>query len=230
MAAPIIATPLARSMHQPAVVAPGRNTKVRARVRAQWLVLAAALTVLAGVMVAWALTRAADRVNVVSLARPVAAGNVIQSADLTTTPIAFDGDVHGLAPATSLDALVGRVATIDLRAGSLLTEGMWADATALATGERTVGAVLEAGTLPHRPRPRIIGHRLVDRGRAGGHRRARRRCRHHRCRRLRVTLAVPEADAARIAQLAASDHLVVIGLPAIAPTTAAVTEAGAPTP
>src|SRR5687768_9577421 len=134
-----------KPLREPAVVTPGRNTKVRSRVRAQWLVLAAALTVLAGMLVAWALAQAADRVHVVSVARPVAAGTVIQAADLRTTAIAFDGDVQGLAPAASLDALVGRVAAVDLGAGSLLSVGMWADDTGLAEHERTVGAVLDAG-------------------------------------------------------------------------------------
>jgi flagella basal body P-ring formation protein FlgA len=206
--------PRARTSNDPAVVVPGRNTRTRSRVRAQWLVLAAALTVLAGILVAWALTRAADRVSVVSLARPVAAGTVIQTADLTIAAIAFDGDVSGLVPAASVDAVAGRVATVDLAAGSLLTVGMWADATGLSEGERTVGAVLTAGRFPVGLAQgstaialaidgdvvgvtvRVIDADTTD---AGG---------------LRVTLAVPQADAMHIAQLAATDQLVVIGLPA----------------
>ncbi|MCU1360745.1 MAG: flagellar biosynthesis protein FlgA, partial [Ilumatobacteraceae bacterium] len=185
------------------------------RVRAQWLVLAAALTILAGILVAWSLTRAADRVSVVSVARPVAAGAVIQVDDLTVAQIAFDGDVRGLAPASSIDQLVGRVATIDLQPGSLLTVGMWADATGLSAGERTVGAVLTAGRFPiglaqgsSAVALSIDGDesgvsvRVVDAGTTDSGD-------------LRITLAVPEADATRIAQLAATDQLVVIGLPAV---------------
>jgi hypothetical protein len=84
---------------QPVVVVPGPNTAARARVRTQWLLLAAALTVLAGTLVAWALTRAAARVDVVSIARPVPAGAVIDDADLSVTAIAFDDQVTGLVPA-----------------------------------------------------------------------------------------------------------------------------------
>lgn len=207
-----------RRLRGPAVVTPGRNSRVRSRVRAQWLVLAAALTVLAGLLVAWALAGAADRVDVVSLARPVAAGTVIQLEDLTIAHVAFDGDVQGLVPATSTDALVGRTATVDLSAGSLLTAGMWADATGLGAGERTVGAVLDAGrfpiglaqgstavAVPIDGEPVGVTVRVVEvtTTEAGG---------------LRVTLAVPDADASGIAQLAATDRLVIIGLPA---TTAA---------
>ena len=218
MSVSAVSTSAPRARRDPAVVASGRNTKVRSRVRSQWLVLAAALTVLAGILVAWALTRAADRVSVVSVTRPVAAGTVIQLDDLGVTAIAFDGNVQGLAPASSLDQLVGRVATIDLRPGSLLSVGMWADATGLSAGERTVGAVLDAGRFPvglaqgssaialsidgeaAGVTVRVIDADSTDSGE------------------LRITLAVPQADAAHIAQLAATDQLVMIGLPAATQT------------
>jgi hypothetical protein len=214
MASPLVAPPPARPLREPAVVEPGRNTGVRSRVRAQWLVLAAALTVMAGVLVAWALTRAADRIDVVVVARPVAAGTVIDVADLATTPVAIDGAVHGLVPAASLDELAGRVATVDLRVGTLLSEGMWADGTGLAPGERTVGAVLEPGRFPAGLASgstalalpidgdatgvtvRVLDADVTDAGD------------------LRVTLAAAEADAARLAQTAATDRLVLVGLPA----------------
>lgn len=197
-----------------------RRRRTRTQVRAQWLVLAAALTVLAGVLVAWAVQRAAARVEVVSVARPVAAGAVIGPDDLTTTAIAFDTPVTGLAPASSLDALVGRVATVDLAPGELLSTGMWADGTELSAGERTVGALLDAGTYPTGLAPgssalavalddaladadgatdvlvRVLDTTDDDQGA------------------VRVTLAVPEAEAARIARLAAGDQLALVGVPA----------------
>ncbi|MCX6520586.1 MAG: SAF domain-containing protein [Actinobacteria bacterium] len=216
---------LTRSRPEPAAVATARNLRARTQVRAQWLVLAAALTVLAGVLVAWAIERAADRVDVVSVARPVPAGTVIQADDLTTTAIAFDQPVVGLAPASSLDALVGRVAVVELRPGTLLSAGMWADGTGLSPDERTVGALLDVGTHPSglatgatalaiaiddaagSPSStgstatdgvlvRVLDTRTADRGA------------------LQVTLAVPEADAARIARLAAAQTLVLVGVPA----------------
>jgi hypothetical protein len=201
---------------------------VRSRVRTQWLVLAAALTVLAGMLVAWGLTRAADRVAVVSVARAVAAGSVLTEADLTTTAIAFDGSAPGLVPAASLSELVGRAATIDLQPGSLLTMGMWADAAALSPTERTVGAVLKPGRHPVgltqgmsalalpledpvadpslNPAldPAGVVVRVLDAQvtESGG---------------LSVTLAVADTDATRIARLGATDQLVLIGLPAPQP-------------
>lgn len=206
---------LTRSRPEPATVARTRNLRVRTHVRAQWLVLAAALTVLAGVLVAWAIERAADRVEVVSVARAVPAGTVIQSGDLTTTAIAFDEPIAGLAPASSLDALVGRVAVVDLRPGVLLSTGMWADGTGLSPDERTVGALLDVGAYPSGLATgataiaiatdgsstgdvtvRVIDTGTTDRGA------------------LQMTLAVPADHAADIARLAAAKTLVLVGVPA----------------
>ena len=204
--------------------APRRSGRLRTRVRAQWLVLAAALTVLAGVLVAWAVDRAADRVEVVSIARPVAAGSVLQADDLTLTAIAFDTPVTGLAPATSLQALVGRVATVDLEPGVLLTVGMWADGTELSAGERTVGAVLDAGRFPTGLTQGSTALALtIDDGDAGGDHaddtgvlvRVLDTAAGERGS-LVVTMAVPDDHAAGVARLAAGERLVLIGVPRLA--------------
>jgi hypothetical protein len=200
---------------EPSVVTPGRSTRVRSRVQVQWLVLAAALTVLAGVLVAWGLGRAADRIDVVSLARPVPAGAVIGPDDLGVTPVAFDGRVTGLVPAASLDRLVGRVATVDLEAGGLLVAGMWADGSGLGPDETLVGAVLDAGRFPGQlaqgttawavplddtatAQPVLVRVVESDRTDSAG---------------LSITMAVARTDSVRLAQLAASEQLVLIGLP-----------------
>ena len=203
--------------------------------RIQWLVLAAALVVLAGTLVAWALGRAAERVTVVSVSRPVAAGDVIEPGDLGITDVAVDADITGLIAAESLPRLAGRVATIALEPGMLLTAGMWAEDTELAADERTVGAVLAAGRYPSgivhgsvtltvdvrdssatavpavpavatATQPGAVGPlvRVLEAttDESGD---------------LHVTLAVPLADAERIARLAATDSLAIIGVPAVAP-------------
>lgn len=110
--------------------------------------MGAALVVLAGVVVAWALSSAGRRVLVVQVAQPIGAGTVIDAADLMTTGVAFDPGVAGLVPAASLDALIGRVAAVDLEVGVLLQHGMWRDGEPLVEGEQAVGAVLEAGRFP----------------------------------------------------------------------------------
>ncbi|HNJ98019.1 MAG TPA: isocitrate/isopropylmalate family dehydrogenase, partial [Ilumatobacteraceae bacterium] len=123
-------------------------SRVRGRVRTQWLALGAALVVLAGVLVAWGLSQAAARVEVVQVARPVAAGQPLTADDLTVTGVAYDSGVSGLVPASSLDRLVGRVAAVDLQRGALVQVGMWSDEPALLDGEDRVGAVLAAGNFP----------------------------------------------------------------------------------
>ena len=141
-------SPPVRRSHEPAIVRPGRNPRARSRVRTQWLALAAALVVLAGTVVAWALSLAAERVPVVSVAQPVQAGDVITAEDLTTSEVAIDDSVRGLVPAASLANLAGRVAAIDLTPGMLVSSGMWTDDAELGPDERTVGAVLAAGRYP----------------------------------------------------------------------------------
>ena len=238
MASPTVTEPRHRA--RPAAVVratPGREHTLRAKVRTQWLVLGAALVVLAGLLVAWGLSRAADRVDVVSVARPVSAGTVLRAEDLTITAIAVDGTAPGLVPAASLTALVGRATTIDLQPGTLLTVGMWADASSLADDERTVGAVLKPGRYPAGLAQGMSALALslstdgasddgasdgsasdgtvdgsgsatvrvlvAEPAESGG---------------LAVTLAVAEADAARIARLGATDQLLLVGLPATSST------------
>ncbi len=194
---------------------------VRSRVRTQWLALGAAFVVLAGVVVAWALANAADRVQVVRLTHDVPAGEVIDAGDLGLTAVAFDAEVRGLVPAASAGELVGRVAAVDLTAGAVLQVGMWRDAPDVVAGEERVGAVLRAGRFPAgitrgatavaasvaasvdgaadggADGPQVEVRVLdVAEGPDGS---------------LSVTLAVPAAMSVAIARLAATDQLLLVG-------------------
>jgi hypothetical protein len=189
------------------------QSKIHGRVHTQWMALGAALVVLAGVLVAWALSNAADRVQVVQLSQAVAAGEVIGADDLMVTGLAYDTRIEGLVPARSLDVIVGRVAAIDLGAGVLLQTGMWRDAPLLGIGEHSVGVVLRPGRAPagialgdaafaapmesDAAAPPVLV-RVIDIGvTPDGD--------------LTLTLAVPEADAVAVARLAATDQLVLVG-------------------
>lgn len=208
---------------------------VRSRVQTQWLALGAALVVLAGVLVAWGVSQASDRVQVVQLASDVRAGATFDAGDFTVAEVAYDGAVQGLVPEQSLEALVGRVAALDLAAGQLVQVGMWRDTPALGPGEDSVGAVLQAGRFPAglavgdtaiaaslasatnvladavSPTPTAeeagsgaanaaVIVRVVDvsAGADGG---------------LSITLAVDGAHSVAVAQLAATDRLVLVGHP-----------------
>ncbi len=200
-----------------------KQSRVRSRVRTQWLALAAALVVLTGVLVAWALSNAADRVQVVRVAQPMQAGDVIAAADLTVVGVAFDAEVQGMVPAESLDALVGRVAAIDLAPGVLLMTGMWADTPVADPGEVAVGAVLRAGRYPldlargslavaapvdttddgsppGAATSTLVAVRVLDVQASGDGD-------------ILVSLAVMEEHAVAVAQLAATDRLLLVGRP-----------------
>lgn len=193
-----------------------KSGRARSRVRTQWLALGAALVVLAGVLVAWALSSASDRVQVVQLAQAVHVGEPIEAADLTFASVAFDDAVQGLVPAASLDTLVGRVAAIDLHTGVLMQTGMWRDATHIAVGEESVGALLRVGRFPAglargdlalaapvasldvTVATTATAVRVLDVEVDGDGE-------------LTVTLAVPAAQSIAVAQLAATDQLLLVG-------------------
>ena len=206
-----------------------KSGRARSRVRTQWLALGAALVVLAGVLVAWALSNASDRVRVVQLAREVQIGEQIEAGDLTLAGVAYDDAVQGLVPAASLDTLVGRVAAIDLQTGVLMQTGMWRDATHIAVGEESVGALLKVGRFPSglargdvalaapvasldvTVAATAIAVRVLDvEASQNGE--------------LTITLAVPAAQSIAVAQMAATDQLLLIGQAAAdqAPVTLAV--------
>lgn len=206
-----------------------KSGRARSRVRTQWLALGAALVVLAGVLVAWALSNASDRVRVVQLAREVQIGEQIEAGDLTLAGVAYDDAVQGLVPAASLDTLVGRVAAIDLHTGVLMQTGMWRDATHIAVGEESVGALLKVGRFPSglargdvalaapvasldvTVAATAIAVRVLDvEASQNGE--------------LTITLAVPAAQSIAVAQMAATDQLLLIGQAAAdqAPVTLAV--------
>lgn len=189
------------------------GTRVRPKVQTQWLAMGAALVVLAGVLVAWGLSRAAERVEVVQIARPVKAGHQLVANDLTVTGVAYDGAVQGLVPAASLERLVGRLAAIDLTPGALLQVGMWSDQPALNSGEDRVGAVLDENRYPAGltrgdlaiaasidgstvVAPTAV--RIVDVAEPVDGK-------------VAVTLAVPAEQSIAIAQLAATDQLLLVG-------------------
>jgi len=201
------------------VVVTGKPGKARSRVRTQWLALGAALVVLAGVLVAWGLSNAADRVEVVQVARGVSAGEVIEANDLTLASVAYDGAVVGLVPSASLDSLVGRAAAIDLQAGVLLQTGMWRDATHIAAGEESVGALLAPGYFPGGlARGDVVLAAQVDAASSGAPVAVRvLDVQPGSSGELSVTLAVPAGRSISVAQMAASHQLLLVGQPPVAP-------------
>jgi hypothetical protein len=89
----------------------------------------------------------ADRtVAVLTLARPVGAGQQLTAADLTVAHLAGSG-VRALA-ASAAGNVQGQTLTSSLPAGTLLTEAMLARTSVPGPGQEVLGLALKAGAFP----------------------------------------------------------------------------------
>jgi hypothetical protein len=88
-----------------------------------------------------------DKVPALVVTSPIARGEVLESGDVRVGYVASDDGLarlHG----TQLDRIVGRVAAVDLAAGTLLTSSMVAETTAIGNEDGVVGLSLEPGAYP----------------------------------------------------------------------------------
>ena len=181
-----------------------RSVPVRRRKRIAAAILLLGASALGAVLV---YGNVGDRQPVLAVGRLVERGEVIGSADLVTARVAADGAVRTI-PVSRRSSIIGRRASVSLLRGSLLTRGAVADGPAVPDGAAVVGASLGTGQYPDglapgddvlvvaEPDPAVQGTGglgpasikglvvSVDRGRDGA---------------LRVSLAVPGADAAALA-------------------------------
>ena len=84
---------------------------------------------------------------VLALAADVERGEVIEAADLRVVYIASDEPLSHL-PESASATVVGRIATTDLEAGTLLTRSQVTERVALAPGDGVVGLALDPGQFP----------------------------------------------------------------------------------
>jgi hypothetical protein len=96
---------------------------------------------------AYLAVRLGDRVPVLAVARPVAAGQVFTAADLTQLPAA-DDPATGLIPASQASQVVGRTAVVPLLAGTLLTRSLVGDAAFPPAGQVVASLALKPGQYP----------------------------------------------------------------------------------
>src|SRR6266568_2775556 len=131
------------------VPAPAREAAVRRRRRPGLWAAGAALLAVGALGAAALVGRAGDRVAVVAVARTVHIGQTISDADLAAARVAAD---PALAPVPAGDRgrVVGKVAAVELRPGTLLTTDEVADTVAPAAGEQLVGLPVKPGQLPTR--------------------------------------------------------------------------------
>ena len=90
-------------------------------------------------------TRAGDKVPVVTVAADVPKGHVIERGDLTSQAVS---GIAGAIAAEHLEQVVGSTAAVDLVAGQVLVDGMVTDAVLPAAGDSLVGFALDASRVP----------------------------------------------------------------------------------
>jgi len=92
-------------------------------------------------------SNASDRHAVLVVTRPVAAGQVLQAADLREEMVAVDPGVSSI-PAADRSRVVGRTAAVALTPGALLNAGELGDASTIDPALSVLGAQLKAGQYP----------------------------------------------------------------------------------
>jgi len=152
-APPTAPTPQALPQHPgtaPGEAAPSVRTAAAPRQWNRKLLLAAVLIVLLGGLVAmWAGQSLVARTTVLAVAKPVPVGATIAAEDLTIANISSDPRLSPIAAADRSDVL-GKIALVELRPGSLITPGQIGTSDGFASGEQLVALPLKVGQLPGR--------------------------------------------------------------------------------
>jgi len=101
-----------------------------------------------GLLGLWWQSSTAARSPVVGLAVDVERGETLTPADLTTFFVSTDGGIAATTSADFIDLFVGKVATSDLEAGTLVNGSMFREAAPLGPGEAFVGLQLPNNHFP----------------------------------------------------------------------------------
>ncbi|WP_165966894.1 SAF domain-containing protein [Actinomadura sp. 7K507] len=90
---------------------------------------------------------AGNRADVLVIVRDLPVGTPVSTADLATTRAGVDAPVQTI-PASRADEVVGKIAAVDLRAGSLLSPGQLTTTLTPGQGQQIVAVGLKASQLP----------------------------------------------------------------------------------
>jgi hypothetical protein len=112
-----------------------------------YLAVGGLLVVVCVLSYAYLAVQLGDRVPVLAVGRPVAAGQVFTAADLTQVPAANDPST-GLIPASQAGRVVGRTAVLPLLAGTLLTRSLVGGAAFPPPGQVEASVALKPGQYP----------------------------------------------------------------------------------
>lgn len=122
--------------------------------RLRSLAMAVALIAACTVGAVYAVQSASDTTSVVTLSQDVAEGETIERADLTSTEVA---GVQGAIAVDDVGLVEGKIASVDLLAGQVITEDAVTSDPVPGPGERTVGLAL---TDPQMPDGLNVGDRV----------------------------------------------------------------------
>jgi hypothetical protein len=113
------------------------------------LALAVICVVLGGLVTMVGVESFSVRHSVLVFAKPIPIGSTIGTSDITTARITSDPNLKSV-PATDLSSVVGKVALVDLRAGTLVTLDELGTSDGFTAGQVLVGLALKAGQFPAR--------------------------------------------------------------------------------
>ena len=130
----------------------------RRRVQVPQLLVAVLLVALSALAALVLFSQASARDAVLALANPVERGQVVATEDFSIVYVGTDDPVTTV-PADRLSSLVGLTAVADLEAGTIVTPAHFVARSVLAEGEAVVGVALSPGEYPT---PRLAAGDLVD--------------------------------------------------------------------
>jgi hypothetical protein len=111
--------------------------------------LAMLVVVLGGLVLLYAVPQFSHRVSVLAVAQDVPIGSTITADDLTTAEITKDPHLETIS-ASDQSSVVGKVAVVDLRGGTLLTLAELGTSDGFTAGQVLVPLGLKEGQLPAR--------------------------------------------------------------------------------
>jgi hypothetical protein len=123
------------------------GTPVRSRHASGRWALGVGLVIAGALLAAWLMAGSSDRTSVLAVSHDVAYGHVLSAADITTTDVLVDPQVHTI-PAADVSRVLGQVATTTLVAGSLLSVEQLAAAAPPAPGQVLVPLPVPGNRLP----------------------------------------------------------------------------------
>ncbi len=131
-------------------VGPSISPPPKLRRRPALIALGVTLIALGGLAAGWLTTAVGNTHPVLAMRHTVDRGSVVRASDVMVARVNGDPALKTV-PAGRRDQIIGRYATIDLAAGSLLTPGAVSDQTVPASGQSLVGVNLSPAQLPARP-------------------------------------------------------------------------------